>query len=29
MKRGATDGWLPAQAASSPLPGNVPVTMGY
>ena len=26
---GAMDGWLPAQAQSSPLVGNVPVTMGY
>ncbi|WP_122443658.1 phospholipase C [Mycobacterium attenuatum] len=26
---GANDGWLPAQAASSPLQGNVAVTMGY
>jgi phospholipase C len=26
---GNNDGWLPAQAQFSPLPGNVPVTMGY
>lgn len=26
---GANDGWLPAQAAHSPLQGNTPVTMGY
>ncbi|GAB7142897.1 phospholipase C [Mycobacterium riyadhense] len=29
LNGGANDGWLPAQAASSPLAGNVAVTMGY
>lgn len=29
FNNGNNDGWLPAQAQTSPLQGNVPVTMGY